>query len=132
MAITFGRGDIIWILEHLETLREGVWPPSDSGYIDPKVKIQARAKAFFVEPIDMVSEVLRRLELTGLDGLMVLCHHAHNHSEESLSRFFRIPVGGVKIRMEMCLDRIAGWNFPQNWMIGRAMMRQSTQQYRKP
>jgi hypothetical protein len=111
LAIVFSVNDIIWVLENLDTLRSGNWPPSDSGYIDPRVKIQARAKAYFVAPVELEAEIMRRLELCGPDGLMVLCYHSHNHSFESLGNFFRYPEYVIRDKVERCLEKIAGWNF---------------------
>ena len=112
--VVFSRDQIIFLIENLETLREGVYPtnPDGSDYMDPQIKSQRRAKAPFENPVSLLIEITRRLELSGLDGLLVLCYHSVRMSEESLARYYNIPVHVVRIRINQCLDRIAGWNFP--------------------
>ena len=68
--IVFSRPQMIFLIEHLDLLKEGNWPPNPNGssYIDPAVKGRIKAHAYFEIPAQYYAEVSDRLEATGQDG----------------------------------------------------------------
>lgn len=71
--ITFTRDQVLWILRHLEMMREGNYPPEpSSGYTEPLGKKRTRRGAYFETPCVIVAEVDWRLERTGIDGKLLL------------------------------------------------------------
>ncbi len=114
--ITFQRSHILFILRHLESLREGVYPPDPyhSGYTDtpmPKKQKRARHRAYFETPVAIAAEVERRLENCGLDGVMLLLLYTYSWPEETVAKYYRISAEEVKFRAGAVLYRISGWSY---------------------
>ena len=66
---------ILWILEHAETLRSGKWPQDFKAPGNVDSLIQGRnlkAEATFVKPVTVLAEVEYRLEQTGIAGKFLL------------------------------------------------------------
>lgn len=70
--IRFSRYQVIWILEHLDSLSAGFWPPDFkvTGYSGKK-KGGINKRAYFDNPIVIAAEVKRRLKLTKTDGKLL-------------------------------------------------------------
>ena len=114
--ITFHSRHMLFLIKHLELLREGVYPhdPYHSGYTDepmPKKRRRTSHHAYFETPCQLASEVERRLENCGLDGIMLLLLYTYNWSEEIIAKYYRISVEEVKFRAEAVLKHISGWNY---------------------
>lgn len=71
--VRFCPFQIEWIIEHSETLREGIWPPSPngSGYVDPAIKTGNVGSAYYTKPTEILAEVEARLRRTGKDGIIL-------------------------------------------------------------
>lgn len=70
--IRFTASQIRWLLENLETLRDGKWPPEpvESGYVGGfSSRLQAEGK--FVRPASIAAEVDWRLKQTKVDGKLL-------------------------------------------------------------
>lgn len=65
---------VIWIIEHVDTLRAGNWPPNPDGssYIDPMIKTGFKDEAYYTKPIEILAEVELRLEKTGAHGRQLI------------------------------------------------------------
>ncbi len=105
------RDQIIWLLEILPTLREGRWPPQPSSYLPANVSTQRSSKAHFETPIQIESELTRRLEAACQDGAIVLMMYCFKETPESLSKYFRCSYEEVNRRAESVLNFIMGFNF---------------------
>jgi hypothetical protein len=72
--ITFHSKHMLFLIKHLRELKEGLYPldPLGSGYIDRHVGKKAiKHKAYFEMPASIAGEVEARLNLCGLDGLIL-------------------------------------------------------------
>lgn len=71
--IKFTPEQVIWILQNLELLEEGKWPPeySVTGYTDDGFMKRVNKEAGFVKPTIIVAEVNKRLERTGVHGKLL-------------------------------------------------------------
>lgn len=112
--ITFRRRQMLFLIKNLPELREGYWPanPAGSGYIDmPIVKKggTGRHRAYFETPASTAAEVEVRLEKCGIDGLILLAIECWGESEESLAKYFRMPVWSIRKRAKNALRYISGW-----------------------
>lgn len=64
---------VIFIIENLEVLIAGSWPPNpdDSSYIDPQIRTGYRSEAYYTKPVEILAEVEYRLKRTGVDGKLL-------------------------------------------------------------
>jgi len=63
--ITFTPEQCIWLIEHLDMLRSGVWPANPSGgYTDAAARTPVRPHARFETPCQFAAEIEARLEST--------------------------------------------------------------------
>jgi len=104
---------VIWLIEHLELLQSGRWPHDlDAGsYIDPGVRVQPKGKAPFITPADFYLEIERRLTACGLDGYLVKAIYCWKETEETMAKYYRIPVQDVGFRVGLVLNYIRGPKF---------------------
>jgi len=70
--ILFQRDEILWVLQYIELIEEGVWPPDfkHTGYTGGK-RGRRFGSAYFEVPITISAEVKRRLSATGEDGKLL-------------------------------------------------------------
>ena len=68
-SIKFSRPEILWVLEHIELIEKGIWPPDFkiTGYTGRK-RGRRFGPAYFEVPVTISAEVNRRLAVTGEDG----------------------------------------------------------------
>lgn len=66
----FGRGNMVFLIENLETLKEGIWPPSPrgTGYTDVSGGSGYHSSGAFTRPCEFAAECEIRLKATGKDG----------------------------------------------------------------
>ena len=65
----------LWIIEHLDLIIIGKWPPSPEGstYTDSSIKRSVPLSyASFEKPCDIVAELEVRLRKTGVDGKLLI------------------------------------------------------------
>ncbi len=67
--IHFKREEILWVLQYIEMIEEGNWPPDfkHTGYTGGS-KGKRFGPAYFEVPVTISAEVSRRLDMTGADG----------------------------------------------------------------
>ena len=70
--IRFQRDEMIFLIEHLDMLSKGEWPPDPdlkgSGYVDaPLNKGKVKPEGHFVRPVQFAAEVKMRLKKTGAE-----------------------------------------------------------------
>lgn len=108
--IKFTRRQVLWILEHAETLRGGRWPadPVTSGYVDlPVIKKKGGKEAHFIKPIEVIAEVETRLEKAGLDGLILEAIECWDKSVASLASYFKQEEPTIWRRRSRALGYVA-------------------------
>lgn len=72
--IKFSREQIVWLIPYLPILRNGSYPrgPTESGYTDAPVgKRQIKARADFINPVEIAAELDWRIEQAKEDGLFL-------------------------------------------------------------
>jgi len=117
--ITFDRKHILFLIKHLDLLRQGVYPPDPytTGYTDePIAKKRKRIsrRAYFTIPVELASEVDARLERAGMDGLIVeFVYSAESHDKSAimshLANMLRTDVKAIERRSQSALAYISGW-----------------------
>lgn len=70
--IRFCPHQILWIIEHSETLR-ATWPlaPDGSSSIDPNIRTGYKSEAYYTKPAGILGEVNARLARTGTHGKLL-------------------------------------------------------------
>lgn len=106
--VYFNRKTALWVIQNLGNLRAGYWPPEASSYIDiPIGKRTAGRKAPFITPIECAAEISARLEKCGIDGLILLAMECWGESEETLSKYLRMPEWSIRKRRKNALRYVA-------------------------
>ena len=110
--IRFTAEEVLWILENMELLRGGEWPPEhkNSGYIDASFgEKRIKSEAGFVKPVIIISEIEVRLDRTGVDGKLLL-------AEAKLG----VDIALLSYEAKRALKYISGWRRKrmsyQNWV----------------
>ena len=83
--ITFQRQEIIWLIEHLNTLESGEWPvsPVESGYTEIRSP-NRNHKAYFETPCQIAAELTWRLKRTGESGEILVWEIQHGLDDYDL------------------------------------------------
>uniref|UniRef100_A0A6M3L8S9 Uncharacterized protein n=1 Tax=viral metagenome TaxID=1070528 RepID=A0A6M3L8S9_9ZZZZ len=121
--IRFNRRTTIWLLENLETLQSGIWPPEASNYIDTNIRkkgVSRRAPS--ATPIEYAAEIEQRLERAGLDGLILEAIECWDRTAESLSKQLNMAEWTISKRRKRALRFVSGWRRKGSykiWQSGR-------------
>ena len=73
--IIFSREQMLFLIEFLPLLIEGIWPPNPqgSGYTEvPNVQRSRSRHAYFETPCQIAAEVEWRLNRTGIEGKLLV------------------------------------------------------------
>lgn len=104
-AIRFKVKGTLWLLQNLESLRAGHWPPEASNYIDiPGTK---SGKAPFITAAEFYVEITDRLEKCGIDGLILLAMECWGESPSSLAKYLKMPEFSIVKRRKSALGYVA-------------------------
>ena len=77
---------IIWILQHKETLCAGQWPKAEDGSSDSNLgQRSVKTEASFVKPELIIGEVETRLERTGKQGELLVTQIEDGRDVSNLS-----------------------------------------------
>ena len=107
--ILFTREQVLWLFEHLPSIREGNWPSRPSNYTEPNVQKSPSRYAPFETPIQIAAELLVRLENAGQDGAMCKMEFVYGEPEETIARHWRLPTWTVERRIARALNYCCGW-----------------------
>lgn len=108
-AIIFTREQVIWLFEHLPSIREGRWPPQPSSYdVETRVQRSRSRHAPFETPVAVAAELLIRLENAGQDGAMCKMEFVYGESRASIARHWHTTEERVGRRIERALDYCCG------------------------
>ena len=72
---TFKRDQILWALRYAELMIDGKWPPEplNTGYTDPGIRRKGvKREPEFVKPAVIIAEIDKRIELTNLEGKLLM------------------------------------------------------------
>ena len=131
--IKFTRHQVLWILEYAGTLMEGRWPadPTPSGYIDlSTIRKKGSKEAYFIRPIEVIAEIETRLEKCGIDGLILEAIECWGKSEESLAKYFKMPVWSIRKRRKNALGYVASGPV-RRWHDKRKRKSESYQEFKE-
>ena len=125
--ISFHRDQVIFLIEHLPILHEGLWPPEPDEYLFyRKGKLFKKTKttyiaqpsrpaikphAYFETPCQFAAEIERRLESCGADGLIVKAIHCWKETAETMANHFNTDEITVTYRVNAVLWHISRWSF---------------------
>jgi len=104
--IHFSRRTALWLIQNLEILRDGRWPPEASNYIDIFSKTTSH-KASFVTPVEYAAEISARMEKCGIDGLILLAMEAWGESQEALAKYLWMPEWSINKRANRALAYVS-------------------------
>ena len=93
---------MVWLISNIVELGEGNWPanPDGSNYVDlPITSKSFRREAYFAKPIELVAEVMSRLNKTKQDGSTLL-----EEIYSGLHGYYLLSEGAQK-----ALNFISGW-----------------------
>ena len=112
-AIRFTRQQVIFVLENIYTIREGIWPPNPkgSGYVDAPMGKNSQYKrgAGFEKPVEVGAEVWVRLQLCGFDGKLLESVHTWGYSCKALANAYKRDEADVVASVETALRYCSGW-----------------------
>jgi len=107
--IYFTREQVVWLFEHLPSIREGNWPPRPTSYTEPNVQKSPSSHAPFETPVQIAAELLVRLENAGQDGAMCKMEYVYGEDEETIARHWHIDTYTVVRRIDRALNYCCGW-----------------------
>lgn len=108
--IHFTHITTLWLIANLGCLRAGTWPHEASNYIDLPGCKKKGGKAYFQTPEEYAAEIEERLEYTGIDGLILEAIEGWGKTDDSLARYFRMPLWSIRKRCRNALRYVASGN----------------------
>lgn len=112
--ITFTKHQVIWLLRHLPEIRVGFWPSEhkETGY-SGKAKGKVGHAAYFEKPVQVAAELDQRLEMAGIDGLLLEFVYSSESQdiitlEQHIANAMRLEFGTVERRIETALRYVCG------------------------
>ena len=102
--IRFTVKQVLWLIQHLGSLREGVWPPD---YIKVMGRGNGPRRAPFETSGYYAAEIETRLEKCGKDGLILEAIDSWGKTTDSMASYFRMPVWSVWKRRKKALGYVA-------------------------
>ncbi len=104
--IRFNRRSCLWLIQNLGTLQSGHWPAEASNYMDIFMR-RARSNGAFVTPVEYAAEIELRMEECGRDGLILEAIECWGKSDESMSRYFKMPIWSIRKRLKNALAYVS-------------------------
>lgn len=107
--IRFNRVTSLWLIQNLDILRGGKWPPDVGNYVD-RYGQRTASKAAFTTPIEYAAEIESRMEECGIDGLILEAVECWGKTDDSLSKYFKMPAWSIRKRLKNALSYVASGN----------------------
>ena len=111
--ISFTRDQVLWLIKHLDILRDFTWPPEhrETGYIGGSTRIVRRAP--FDTPACILGELEERIEKCGLDGIMMeFVYSASSEDKQALEQHIasalKLNIRTVDRKLKKALRYITG------------------------
>ena len=98
-----------FLIEYLELLKVGYWPPRPDGYAEDIVTGQRKRAAYFETPCQYAAEVEMRLEMTGRDGDLCMLRYHSKMMEEKITRLMNCDVGEIIHRINRAMRYMSGF-----------------------
>lgn len=103
------RPQLEFLIEHIELLKVGGWPPKPEGYVENIVSGQRNLRMPGLIPLEWGIEAGCRLEKTGRDGLLCMLRYHGHMAEDVLARAERCDVGEVIHRVNRAMKYMSGF-----------------------
>ncbi len=113
--IKFSRSQIEWLIPLLPLLRSGVYPrdTKETGYTQAPGKRQIKAKAGFIIPAEIASELDWRLQQAGVDGLFLEMVYSQPDDRyfvmQHIASALRVDINAVERDIHRALHYISGF-----------------------
>lgn len=111
--IRFSQEQVVWLLQNLEILRSGCWPPEykETGYSGSKTTQKRRAP--FDTPACILSELEKRIERAGIDGILLEFVYSTDSQdrlslESHIASAMRLELRAIERRVEAALRYVCG------------------------
>jgi hypothetical protein len=113
--IHYTRGQVEFILDNLNTLKDGRYPPdpSDTGYQNAGWKASINTKASFITPVEIYSEMDRRLLRCGMDWYLVHDHFEQGLTIEEIAKLHHLDYDDVWNRIQRAIAYVASGSVPR-------------------
>ena len=105
--IRFKVREALWLIQNLESLHLGYWPPDASNYVDRQGINKRMRKAPFETAADYYIEITDRLERCGIDGLILEAIESWGKSVSSLAKYFNLEEYTIMSKRKRALGYVA-------------------------
>jgi len=108
--IRFSRDQVMFLLRHLDLLRQGIYLSDHTGYVDiPSGRKKRRRRAPFVLAAEVAAELDWRLSRTGLNRYLVEDVITNGLLEEIVASKVNLPVEEVNLRVRSVIAFCCGF-----------------------
>ena len=121
---------VLWVIRNLGSIQLGHWPQEASNYIDTQSIMGGRYKTTFETAIDVSAEITDRLEKCGPDGLILLAIECWGLSDDSLAKYFSMPIWSIRKRRKLALGYVASGP-ARRWLDTKKRKAESYKDYRQ-
>ena len=109
-GIKFNREQIYWLVQNLDTLRLGEWPPKPESSEQPdKSKLQVRTEATFARPASIAAEVDWRLNQCGEDAKIFLAIYKNEVPIPIVAKIYSMDIDAIDLACRKVISYIIGW-----------------------
>lgn len=105
--IRFKVREALWLIQNLESLHAGHWPPDASNYVDIAGRRGGSHKAPFETAADYYIEITDRLEKCGIDGLILEAIESWGKSIPSLAKYLNLEDYTIRRKRKLALGYVA-------------------------
>jgi len=129
--IKFTRQQCLWVIQNLDSLRAGHWPPEATNYIDdiPIGKKTISHKAPFITAAECYIEISERMEKCGIDGLILLAIECWGESDSSLANYLSMREWVVRKRYKRALTYVSSGP-ARRWLSTKKRKGESYQEFK--
>ena len=125
--IRFTVKQTLWVLQNLDSLREGVWPPD---FLEVMGRGRGPRRAPFETPIFYAAEIQLRMEKCGIDGLILMAIECWGMTIDSLAAYFQMPEWSIWKRRKRALGYVASGP-SRRWLDSKKRTAESYEDYKR-
>ena len=107
--ITFRGEQVLWIVEHLDDLREGRYPPNPDQAIPARRQRQLQKEATFTKATRLAAEIDTRIDDCDEDGEIFLLIYKDQIDIPELAKKRGLTIEQVDLCCRKVLRYITGW-----------------------
>lgn len=106
----FKKEQISWLCEHYDILKDGCWPPKQSGYIDGPFlgTVRVKSSAYFEDAASILAEFHLRLDKCGNDGYLFKAIKCYGYDKVILYKIAHKDEAWLEHRISRVLRYITG------------------------